>query len=101
MSGQSFPAWCADADQAARVPKAKPTVDTVGVPADAVAVPAKVPRVRLKVRPAPIDWRVMARQVEIAKRMDRLGIKQPTKHRKASVGSYTRKDSGRCHVVKR
>ncbi len=97
----SYPAWCNDADQAARAPKAKPTVSTVGVPADSVAVPAKVPRARLKVRPAPIDWRVMARQVEIARAMDRLGIKQPSKHRAASVGSYTRKDSGRCHVVKR
>ena len=65
-------------------------------------VPAqRVPRQRTKSRPMPIDWRVMAKQVEIAKRMDRLGIKQPTKHRPASVGSYTRKDAGRCHVVKR
>lgn len=66
-----------------------------------VAPAQRVPRTRVKVRPQPIDWRAMAKQVEIAKRMDRLGIKQPSKHRKASVGSYTRKDAGRCHVVKR
>jgi len=62
-----------------------------------VAPAQRVPRTRLKVRPQPIDWRVMAKQVEIAKRMDRLG-KRPAA-RPASVGSYTRKDSGRCHVV--
>jgi hypothetical protein len=97
----SYPAWCNDADTAPRAPTAKPTVSTGGIPADSVAVAAKLPKVRLKVRPAPIDWRVMAKQVEIAKRMDRLGIKQPSTHRKASVGSYTRKDAGRCHVIKR
>ncbi len=101
MSSLSYPAWCNDADTSPRLPKSKPTVSTVGTPADAVAVAAKLPKVRIKVRPQPIDWRVMAKQVEIAKRMDRLGIKQPSKHRAASVGSYTRKDAGRCHVVKR
>lgn len=98
----SYPAWCGDVDQSPRVPKAKQVPAVTSERTRITVAPAQAaPKQRTKVRGGAMSlgaWIELGRMVQAAKKLD-----EPIrgKGKRPIVGTYTRKDAGKCKLVQR